>query len=56
MSICATVGKPIITRLETCGHDGFVLFDRCEVNIELLYYILKFLEKNGRTMGKQDLR
>ena len=31
MSICATVGKPIITAIETCIHDGFVVFEGLHV-------------------------
>ena len=26
MSICATIGKPIVTDIDTCIHDGFVGF------------------------------
>ena len=46
MSICATIGKPIITGIDTCIHDGFVGFsDLNDVDKEFLYYILKNLEK-----------
>lgn len=45
MSICATIGKPIITGIDTCIHDGFVGFSNLDnVNKEFLYYILKNLE------------
>ena len=45
MSICATIGKPIITEIDTCIHDGFVGFsDLTNINKEFLYYILKNLE------------
>lgn len=26
MSICATIGKPIITNMDVCIHDGFIGF------------------------------
>ena len=32
MSICATVGRPIITRIDVCIHDGFVVFDNLEAD------------------------
>lgn len=46
MSICATIGKPIITDIDTCIHDGFVGFsDLNKINKEFLYYILDILEE-----------
>ena len=44
MSICATIGKPIITEIDTCIHDGFVGFSYLNVNKEFLYYYLNILE------------
>ena len=48
MSICATIGRPMILDMEACIHDGFVLFDklsdRCDR--EFLYYI--FGERIGQ--------
>ena len=44
MSICATIGKPIITDIDTCIHDGFVGFSELNVNKEFLYYYLNILE------------
>lgn len=32
MSICATVGKPIITRKDVCIHDGFVVFSNLNLD------------------------
>jgi type I restriction enzyme S subunit len=40
VSIAATVGKPIITRIKCCIHDGFVYFDDLRLNREFLYYVL----------------
>ncbi len=59
MSICATVGKPIITRKDLCIHDGFVVFNRLSTNQEYMYYVLKELEdewgKQGQTGSQMNL-
>ncbi|MCD6004951.1 restriction endonuclease subunit S [Halomonas sp. IOP_6] len=59
MSICATVGKPIITKKDLCIHDGFVVFNGLSVNQDLMYYILKELEdewgKQGQTGSQMNL-
>jgi len=39
VSIAGTVGKPIITKIKCCIHDGFVWFPHLKVNKEFLYYI-----------------
>lgn len=39
VSICATVGKPIITNIKCCIHDGFVYFPFIKENREYLFYI-----------------
>ena len=39
LSIAGSVGKPIITRINCCIHDGFVYFPQFEGNPEFLYYI-----------------
>lgn len=39
LSIAGTVGKPIITKIKCCIHDGFVYFPRLKENVEYLYYI-----------------
>ena len=39
LSIAGTVGKPIITQIKCCIHDGFVWFPELKVNPEYLYYI-----------------
>ena len=53
MSICASVGVPIITGIDTCIHDGFVSF----LNIQyldqwFLFYKLKELEQGFKSMGQ----
>ncbi|MCX6235836.1 MAG: restriction endonuclease subunit S [Bacteroidetes bacterium] len=59
MSICATVGRPIITRLDVCIHDGFVVFNNPKIEKEYLYYYLSFIEeswsKNGQTGSQMNL-
>ena len=39
LSIAGTVGKPIITKIKCCIHDGFVYFISLCENREFLYYI-----------------
>lgn len=59
MSICATVGRPIITDIDVCIHDGFVVFENPIVSKEYLYYILASLEsvwsKAGQTGSQMNL-
>lgn len=53
MSICATVGIPVITKIDSCIHDGFVGFsDLADVDREFLYYKLKELEPLFRAKGQ----
>ena len=39
VSIAGTVGKPIITKIKCCIHDGFVYFKNLKIHNEYLYYI-----------------
>ena len=39
LSIAGTVGKPIITKIDCCIHDGFVWFPNIKLKPEFLYYI-----------------
>lgn len=59
MSICATVGKPIITKKDLCIHDGFVVFNSLVPNQEYMYYSLEKLEgswsKKGQTGSQMNL-
>lgn len=59
MSICATVGRPIITQIDVCIHDGFVVFDNLEADQRFLYYVLKWIEpdwsKHGQTGSQMNL-
>ncbi|MDZ4253255.1 MAG: restriction endonuclease subunit S [Sulfuritalea sp.] len=59
MSICATVGRPIITRIDVCIHDGFVVFDNLDANQLFVYYVLKWIEpdwtRHGQTGSQMNL-
>jgi type I restriction enzyme S subunit len=46
LSICATIGRPIIVNMDACIHDGFVWFDglRKDINREYFYYYLQLNE------------
>lgn len=53
MSICGTIGRPIIINIPSCIHDGFVqLYDIKEANKEYLYYILQHHEKDLERKGQ----
>lgn len=39
ISIAGTVGKPIITKIKCCIHDGFVWFPELKINPEFLYFL-----------------
>lgn len=52
MSICATVGRPIITKIDVCIHDGFVVFDKLQENQEYTYYYLSSIENNWSKHGQ----
>ena len=41
ISIAGSVGKPIITKIDCCIHDGFVYFPELKINPEFLFYIFK---------------
>lgn len=59
MSICATVGKPILLKKDVCIHDGFVVFEQLKENTEYIYYMLQSIEqnwgKNGQTGSQTNL-
>ena len=53
MSIAATVGRPIITAIPACIHDGFVAFEDLKgVDQTYLLYSLKALEGELETIGQ----
>ncbi|WRE86846.1 restriction endonuclease subunit S [Helicobacter pylori] len=53
MSMCATIGKPIITKIDTCIHDGFVVFENLKIDLNYLYYFLCCIEKEWLESGQQ---
>ena len=59
MSICATIGRPILTTFDVCIHDGFVAFYYPKIDKEFLYYYLTFIEsewsKTGQTGSQMNL-
>lgn len=52
MSICATVGRPVITNINVCIHDGFVVFDNLSANKSFIYYVLKWIEPDWQKYGQ----
>lgn len=52
MSICATVGRPIETRLDVCIHDGFVVFEDPHIDQAFLYHVLADLEPTWSSSGQ----
>lgn len=52
MSICATVGRPIITKIDVCIHDGFVVFEHLEADQVFIFYVLKWIEQNWARHGQ----
>jgi type I restriction enzyme, S subunit len=52
MSICATVGRPVLTRIATCIHDGFVVFDDLLIDQLFFYYVLCFIENDWGRQGQ----
>ncbi|PDX29469.1 restriction endonuclease subunit S [Helicobacter pylori] len=53
MSMCATIGKPIITKIDACIHDGFVVFENPKIDLNYLYYFLCCIEKEWLESGQQ---
>ncbi|WP_154499125.1 restriction endonuclease subunit S [Helicobacter pylori] len=53
MSMCATIGKPIITKIDTCIHDGCVVFENPKIDLNYLYYFLCYIEKEWLESGQQ---
>lgn len=54
MSICATVGKPVILDMDACIHDGFVLFEFHDTQIlkDYFWLSLKQLEPYFNKQGQ----
>jgi len=53
MSICGTIGRPVIIDIPACIHDGFVqLYDIKDSDTEFLYYSLQFSEEALKSQGQ----
>lgn len=52
MSICATVGRPVITEIDVCIHDGFVVFDALQADKFFSYYVLRWIEPDWSRQGQ----
>jgi type I restriction enzyme S subunit len=54
MSICATIGEPIILGMDACIHDGFVVFDQYDrfMYTEFLIHFLRFEQSYFRSQGQ----
>ena len=52
MSICATVGRPILTEIDVCIHDGFVVLQSLKIDKGYLYYFLTYIEKDWSKHGQ----
>jgi type I restriction enzyme S subunit len=54
MSICATVGRPIIVGMDACIHDGFVVFDQHQDRIyeRFLVHHLRHMERFFLSKGQ----
>ena len=56
MSICATIGKPIITKMDVCIHDGFVVFEKLQEDITFIYFLLTNIEVNWQKYGQPGIQ
>ncbi len=52
LSICATIGRPIIVDMDACIHDGFVWFDGLEKDIDREYFYY-FLERKETDLASK---
>lgn len=54
MSICATIGEPIIVDMDACIHDGFVVFDeyRGSLDREFFLHLLRKLTPVFKSSGQ----
>jgi type I restriction enzyme S subunit len=54
MSICATIGEPVIVDMDACIHDGFVVFDRFEYSLygQFLLHLLRKIAPEFKASGQ----
>ena len=54
MSICATIGEPAVVEINVCIHDGFVVFEQYEKDLDtqFLYQFLRYWTPQFRAIGQ----
>jgi type I restriction enzyme S subunit len=54
MSICATIGEPVIVEMDACIHDGFVVFDQFENSLDrqFLLHLLRKIAPEFKASGQ----
>lgn len=52
MSICATLGRPILTSFDVCIHDGFVVFKNLAIEKNYMYYYLRYIQNQWAESGQ----
>jgi type I restriction enzyme, S subunit len=54
MSICATIGEPVVVDMNACIHDGFVVFDQFEKELDgnFLLHLLRQISPEFRAQGQ----
>ncbi len=52
LSIAASVGYPVITYIETGVHDGFVIFDHPQFNLDFMFFKLQEIQKFWNKYGQ----
>lgn len=55
MSICATIGKPVIVGVPCCIHDGFVLFDRLSDDIDTDFLFYQLVKKQAEIVKNRQV-
>jgi len=54
MSICATIGEPVVVEIDACIHDGFVVFDQFENSLDrqFLLHLLRKIAPEFKASGQ----
>jgi len=52
VSIAATLGRPAITKIDVCIHDGFVVLSDLKIDKFFLFHLLKSLEPTWALQGQ----
>lgn len=54
VSICATIGRPIIVRMKACIHDGFVWFDGFQLSVDTHFFYYFFLLNENKLASSRQ--